>query len=86
MLQVRWPGTLSHKMHRRKPEMPALRAARGTVGAEDGRTGLRFSEKGNEKKSNPRLQVVKRKARRCKVPETLNPRARRSARRTPWKR
>ncbi|XP_033178015.1 uncharacterized protein LOC117151970 [Bombus impatiens] len=33
VLQVRWPGTPSHRMHRRKPEMPVLRGAQGTVGA-----------------------------------------------------
>lgn len=64
MLQVRWPGTPSHRMHRRKPR--TLRGALGTVSAQNGTTGLRSSEEGNEKKSHPRLQVVKKKARRCR--------------------
>ena len=49
MLQVRRPGTSSQEMYRYKPEMLALQGARDTVGAQDGGTGMRSSEEGNEK-------------------------------------
>lgn len=78
---------VSQGMHCRKPEMSALRGARGTVGAQDGdRPALLRGREREEPPTNLRPQVVKSKARRRGVPQTLSPRARRSARRTPWKR
>jgi hypothetical protein len=59
VLQARWLRASSQGMYRREPEMPALPDAQGTVGAQNGGTGLRSSEEGKEK-THPRIRDHKR--------------------------